>query len=329
MSTWLNEFGRMRGLPGRIVEARNRIVGARKMARCLFCGKWSGLTRNVHPACQAQHDRAVEAIPTFFPKVMSSALPPDRFADLLNQVAESSFISADELRSLFITGLNRILEDIIKTRLPTAQEEKRIGELASAFGIELTDAPEVDDLLFKASLLRDLDSGVTPDRVDVAGAMPIELGAAETVLWVFNRTACFRSRPGAEASGTELDLDAPVGSGRGYCAPDKIDSGSTDKTKQKGQGAGDLIVTNMRICLVGRGKTRIIRLDRIKSLRVRSNSITVAVVEGTSGDFIFREPWFPANLIASATRLRRQQRRPATAGTGDLNSAEQDAGDEA
>ena len=111
------------------------------MPRCIYCGQPAGFLRRQHTECEKRHQHAVSSIPMFFSKVMYNPISAERFSDLLQAAATISFVRPDELKSLCASGINGIIESILRERAVTGAELQRITELNQFAGRRLSRRP--------------------------------------------------------------------------------------------------------------------------------------------------------------------------------------------
>src|SRR5215208_5689697 len=216
------------------------------MARCIYCGQPAGLLRRRHPECQARHTRALAMIPELFTKALHSSLPAERFGELLKQAAGASFIKPRDLGPLCVQGISSMIDSVLEDRLLTPAEDERITEIKDALAPALVDVTTLNEKLIKISILRELGAGELPDRVTVAGPMPIELHAHERVIWIFNHVVSFRRRTpvapprsgGIAFPATETDM---------YCGLRAFLNDPIPMDDLLEEAIGDLVVTNRNV----------------------------------------------------------------------------------
>lgn len=279
------------------------------MAKCVYCQKPVGLFRKLHATCHERHQNAIAMIPTFFSKLLSSPLPAERFSELLHEVAKASYISPADLKSLFEAGIRTIVDEVLKTRLLTSIEEKRVAALRTSFGLAADDIPDsedklLDDKLLKVAILRDLDEGLSTERVKVAGPMPISFLPDEGVLWIFNRVACYRPGSQQNSGAPTFDLAAANGNVNAYIPPNVLGTIFTPKRPDLEEGTGDLLVTNFNIFFLSQGQIRKMPIAQINAIQAYADGIKVirGASEETARSFVLDDPWFAINLILMVAR---------------------------
>lgn len=275
------------------------------MGNCVHCGKPAGAFRRYHTDCRGKHDFAIKAIPTFFEKALHSSLPADRFDQLLQEAAAASHLKPEQLRDLAISGIAAMVHFALATHLPTPFEEDRIVEIANAVGLTLDSVPVAEDKLIKASMLRELASGRIPDRVTVAGSIPVDLAADEAIVWIFNQIKPHRSSWSKERAPQFPPLPA-IADLPDYYSPLAL---GQDQGYTKGfveESAGDLIVTTEHLVIVRKDRTRSIPYDRVTGFGGRHDGILITRGASDSPTILLMldDPWFATNLVALLLRLR-------------------------
>jgi hypothetical protein len=281
------------------------------MAICTYCGKSAGLFRTHHAECRAQFERAATTIPAFFEKLLQSALPPERFSDLLSEVAATFHIQPNELRSLSIAGVHAMLESVIARHLPTPDEQSRIVETITALGLSLQDLPDIETRLVKIDILRDLQDGKTPDHVTVSGPLPFNLSQNETIIWIFNNSINYRQpkgqTPAAGRAASPVQANMPH-----YFSPANLGQQPASVKDLEVVGERDLVVTSQSLYVVLDERHGRIPLSTVTTFDTYSDGfrITRKSVPDRPLTFIVDDPWFAANLFIGLLRRAHKFEQP-------------------
>lgn len=267
------------------------------MAKCKYCGKPAGFLRKVHAQCHERHERAVSLVPVFFSKFLESNLSVDRFQQLLQSAAEASFVKPAEMKTFAVAGITQAVKSILEQRLLETSEATRIQELVDALQPHLSDVSPADDLLVKIEILRDLQNGKVPDRVAVAGPMPVELPPTETVIWIFNDVTAYRVDDVATTRepGTELALDKVA-----YYGLKAFSAVQVPRDKLRQDSRGDMVVTNRNLhFLISDVKSRRFPVARTTALRAYADGLYLGSepMPDKRRIFVLNDAWFGANLI--------------------------------
>jgi hypothetical protein len=271
------------------------------MANCVYCGKPAGVMRRHHPECKARHSNAFSVIPEFFGKVIDSAISAQRFSELLQAASRESFVSVGELKSLCHAGFTNVITSILNQRPLTAAELQRITELIDALGASLPDGLGLDELLAKINVVTELSDGKIPDYVSVAGPVPIEFEADETVLWIFNQATRFRSR---RKSQNPAQGPAPINSR--HVGPQALEKTHFPRDKFAEEATGDLLITNRNLHFLRniRSGTKTAIAD-IKAVHAYAEAITLTSTRDEDGPqtFLVDDAWFAGHVIYRLSEL--------------------------
>ena len=278
------------------------------MARCTYCGKPVGILRKHHPECHERYERAIGAIPMFFSKILTNPMPAKKFASLLINVCETSHIAPNALKAMSVAGLGAIVDQLLRQRLLSADEEQRIVELKIQLKIDDHDFSVVEDKLVKSAILRDVASGTNSNLTEIAGPMPIDLRPDEIVAWIFNRVKCFRSRPSDRNASTtqqvsQLEINARQ-TNNWYFPSASLNIIFVPKDAALKEGSGDLVITNYNIHFLTEGKLRTMPISKISSLNSYADGIEIkrTGTENEGRSFVLDDPWFALNLITILIR---------------------------
>jgi hypothetical protein len=283
------------------------------MPNCTYCGKPAGLLRTSHPECRAQFERAVETIPAFFEKLLHSHLPAERFEQLLREVAATFHVRPQQLQALSVAGINAMMAAATHDHLLTLEEEERILEIAEALKLPIGEIDGLEDKLVKIDILRELDDGQIPDRITVAGPMPIELEAGETIIWIFNRVKIFRSQKSSatkeRAGGAPPKLLLPRSDMPDYLSPAGFGEQAAPTKKVPQIGIGDLVVTSRNIFILFEHQEIKLPLAKIGGFQIYADGLQLARRQGDERPttLLLDDPWFAANLLL---RLARTESSP-------------------
>jgi hypothetical protein len=229
---------------------------------------------------------------------MSSPIPLAQFKELADELAKSSFIEPSQLHALGISGITAGLNGVIQERLITEAEETRINELRAAFSIGAEEFTGIEDRLLKIAILRDLEAGLVPDRVELPDNLPIRLGQQDKVLWIFNHVANY---PVPQSRQTPVPRSRADARGR-YHVPETERRLRTGKTAVT--WSDDLLVATRGVYLISPNGIDPIPAARITSLDLYSDGIRIEFKNSgpQTRMFLLDDPWFAANLIECIIR---------------------------
>lgn len=274
------------------------------MGACVYCGEPAGWFRSRHAACAEKHATAVHKIPGFFVQALASPLPATRFRELAEQIASSHYVDGREFRQLVIKGISDVIDAALADHMITPEEEQRIDELGKAFGLSGPDLGAAGHRLVKAAILRDLDDGRIPRRVNLKGDCPINLARGETIIWIFNGVSYQTMRSRTQYVGGSHGVSLRIMKGVYYrVGAHKGERVQTPYLSQEGQG--NLAVTDRAIYFIAPTKVVKIAAAKIVSIKPYSDGIEIMRDAATAKPqfFLLDDAWFAANLISRLNRI--------------------------
>jgi hypothetical protein len=244
-------------------------------------------------------------IPELFSKALHSSLPAVRFGAMLKEAAGASFIKPRDLGALCVNGMSRMIDAVLEERLLTTTEDERIVEIKDALGPSIADVSELNEKLIKIGMLRELNEGQLPDRVDVVGPMPIELRQHERVIWIFNRAVSFRRDPSVADEPAATGIVFPATERDLYCGLSAFINDPIPLDNLREEATGDLVVTDRNLYFIFGDGQRRIPMTKITALQPHADGIQVTCEqpEGRSRTFKLDDPWLAANLVVRLMML--------------------------
>jgi hypothetical protein len=275
------------------------------MGDCRFCGQPVGFMRWRHSECQEKFLTATKRLPQFFEQWAESDVPPARFRELAENVARNSFVSDDAFRSITIDGFRALIDKALSDHLLTEEEENKIRSLLAEFGLTINGLPApIGEKFVKCAILRDLDSGRVPDRVDMQGNLPLNLVKGEKIVWVFQDVTYFTVRTKTKFVGGSHGVSIRVMPGLYYRVG--AFKGEPVKTEYLSEeGAGNFVITSRAVYFVSAQKTFKIAPKKIVSVEAYSDAICITRDAASAKPQIFKvdDPWFAANVITRLDEL--------------------------
>jgi hypothetical protein len=238
------------------------------MAACLYCGQNAGIFRSEHQHCRELHAEAVQKIPEFFVKALTSDLDAGRFHQLVLGVASTHYVREPELNSMVIAGLSAAISSAFVDRRPTLEESARLVDLIAAFGLTTQKLGKHGDRLVKAIVLDELDQGKISSHFRLTD-VTIHLDEGETVLWAFVGNAM---APG----------------------------------KDEADDIAELVVTDRNVYYLGDKKTFKIPLKNVLSWQVRDPGFWLTASGTRNKPIIMNipDPQFAAELMTRVCKLQ-------------------------
>jgi hypothetical protein len=271
---------------------------------CVYCGQPAGLFRRHCKECVGQRAIASKKLPEFFAKYLTSDLPPARFKSLAREIAASHHLTQTEARHLQIKGFQRLIETALADHMLTEQEESRIASLRTELGLTQDELGASHAALVKAAILRDLDQGRVPRRINFEGNCPVNLRHGEIIVWVFNNVAYHTVRSRTHYVGGSMGVSLRVMKGVYY----RVGASKGERVQSaylSHEGNGDLYVTDRAVYFVSPTSTFRIHGAKIVSIKPYSDGIEITRDAATAKPqiFILDDPWFATNLISRLNQI--------------------------
>jgi hypothetical protein len=274
------------------------------MGTCVYCGEPAGWFRSRHAACVEKHQIAAQKIPGFFVQCLTSNLPAARFRELAEEIARTHHVGKDEFRQLAVKGISDLIDAALADHMITVAEEQRIDELREEFGLSGAALGAVAHKLVKAEILRDLDYGRIPRRVNLEGECPINLQRGERIIWIFNGVSYQTVRSRTQYVGASHGVSLRIMKGVYYrVGAHKGERVQTPYLSEEGRG--DLAVTDRAVYFLSPGKVVKIPATKIVSIKPYSDGIEIIRDAATAKPqfFLLDDAWFAANLISRLNRI--------------------------
>jgi hypothetical protein len=267
------------------------------LAKCTYCGEWTGVFGNEHAECRARYDRAISLIPGFFGKLMDSPTPPDKFVELLQQAASASFIDQGRLRDISKASMDTIIDWIATERCATVAEAHRLVDIADALEKAFPGGLDLNETVTKILMLAELSTGLIPEYVSISGQVPIDFGPGESGLWIFSQVDAWWTEPTEESGAIrfERSKEAP-----GFYVTRKPADFPHIRTPEGKPRRGDVLLTNRKMYFVrNEAKYVAVPIAQIYSLTPYADGISLIYNPRKPRGAIFRldDPWFAANLV--------------------------------
>lgn len=268
------------------------------MAKCTYCGEWTGVFGNEHAECRARHERAVSLIPGFFGKLMDSPTPPDKFVELLQQAAKASFIDQGRLRDISKASMDTIIDWILTERCATVAEARRLVDIADALEKAFPGGLDLNETVTKVLMLAELAAGHVPDYVSIGGQVPIEFGPGESGLWIFNQVNAWWTDPTKESGAIKFERNKETAGVYVVRKPADLPHLQAPEGKPR---RGDLLMTNRKMYFVrNEAKYVAVPIAQIFSLTPYADGISLIYNPRKPRAALFHvdDPWFAVNLVA-------------------------------
>jgi hypothetical protein len=310
------------------------------MGKCKFCGKPAGFLKSSHKMCRLIDEKgrkeadstllkiqgadvdsallniqsaAVDAALLKIQRAVESAAQGRCDLNLMYmkvaELCEINGIDEKTLKNSVIAGWEMAVEKAFDDGLLTEEEHGNLDAVLKHFSLTQEDLNKngVFTKLVKGAVLRDVISGMIPERVKIKGELPFTLLATEKLIWIFQGVKYYEERQSRCHAGGSQSTSIRVANGFYYR------TSGFQKECIETHGAiqfdsGLLGVTNKHLYFSGTNRHFRIALDRIASFQPFSDGFALYQFARNANAQLFAtgDGWFTYNLVINlAQRCRR------------------------
>jgi hypothetical protein len=163
------------------------------MGNCIYCGKPAGLLRSKHAECDTKEKTRLAVVKGFKAKLQDSIVvavmqPSEagRIKDLIDEAARSGKLTQDEMRDAIVAGWCISVDKCLEDGVIDVDEEAKLLAMKNGFRFteEDLDKTGAHTRLVKAAVIRDVLSGIVPERLSLAEPFqPSKRGEGRMGLW--------------------------------------------------------------------------------------------------------------------------------------------------
>ncbi|HTS42489.1 MAG TPA: hypothetical protein VMH84_18340, partial [Xanthobacteraceae bacterium] len=216
----------------------------------------------------------------------------------IDDIARNNFIRDLECRELTIKGLQQMIGVSFTEQGITEEKNQRITTLCNTFGIRGDELGEAGMRLAKSQILKRLDEGKLPEKVQLDG-VPIMFERNETAVWLFNGVSYYTIRTKTQYVGASQGFSFRVMKGVYYRVGSyKGEPIQTQYMSEEARGA--LIITNQNLYFWSPQKVLKMPLNKIISMQPYTDGIQVVRDGANARPQIFKidDPPFACDAIA-------------------------------
>lgn len=283
------------------------------MGNCKYCGKSAGFLRTKHAECEQRHleqERIIQSGRQRIGVEISRAIKgSDNFDELgkaISEIEQSSLVSSSERNALLVKGWEKSVEQFLEDGILDAREEKRLVEFKEHFALSQNDIDKNGAFTktVKATVLRDILSGIVPQRVSVVGNIPINFQKGEQVVWAFADSKYLEDKTLRQFVGGSQGVSVRVMKGV-YYRVGAFKGQAVEHTERVHIDTGWVVVTTKNIYFAGPRKS--IRLPYAKIVSFEPFSDGIGVIRDTVTAkpqiFVTGDGWFTYNLVTNLSQL--------------------------
>lgn len=283
------------------------------MGNCIYCGKPAGFLRGKHIECEKQYlqrqrtiEKGKERIVHEVQRAIKGTEDFTELEGLISEIEETFFVPSDERNTLLIeaweTSVDQFLEDGVLEEL----EEKRLNQFKNHFALSQNDLDKNGAFtkITKVAILRDVLSGVVPQRMSIVGSIPINFQKGEQLVWVFPGSEYLEDKIKRQYVGGSQGVSLRVMKGV-YYRTSAFKGNAVEYTQRTHIDTGWVVITDKHIYFAGPSKSLRIAYSKVLSFLPFSDGFGVLRDAATAKPQIFvtGDGWFSYNLVINLAQL--------------------------
>lgn len=283
------------------------------MGNCKYCGKPAGFMRSKHAECEQRYleqERIIQSGRQRIGVEVSRAIKgSDNFDELekaISEIEQSSLVPSSERNALLVKGWENSVEQFLEDGILDATEEKRLVEFKERFALSQGDLDKNGAFtkIVKAAVLRDVLSGIVPQRISVDGHIPINFQKGEQVVWAFAGSKYLEDKTRRQFVGGSQGVSIRVMKGV-YYRVGAFKGHAVEHTERVHIDTGWVVVTTKNIYFAGPRKSVRLPYAKIISFEPFSDGVGVMRDAATAKPQIFvtGDGWFTYNLVTNLSQL--------------------------
>ena len=276
------------------------------MGNCKFCGKLAGFLHTEHTECEQLHENSKKQIVTEISQALSPSGSLDALQSRLTEIAQDGYISEKERQTLLVQGWTDAVDRYLEDGVLDESEEKRLVEFKNCLSLTEADldANGAFTKIVKAAVIRDVLSGVIPQRMKFEANLPINLQKDEKVVWVFPGGEYLEDRTHRQYVGGSQGVSLRIMKGV-YYRVGAFAGQPVDRTERVHIDTGMVVVTNKHIYFAGPVKAVRVPYAKIVSFQPFSDGIGIIrdALNARPQIFVTGDGWFTYNLVTNLAHL--------------------------
>lgn len=279
------------------------------MGNCIYCGKPAGLLRSKHSECVVKEKARLAVVKSFKDKlqesIVAAVLQPSeagRIKELIDEAALSGKLTHDEMREAIIAGWCKSVEKCLEDGIIDEDEEQKLMAVKNGFKFteEDLDKTGAHTRLVKAAVIREVLSGILPERFNLAEPLPINLQKGEKVVWAFGGCEYWEDKTKRSFQGRSNGVSFKVMKGV-YYRVGAFKGSPVFSTERVLVDRGAVYITNKHIYFSGPTKSLRVPYSKIVAFQPFDDGIGITRDAQTAKPQIFKtgDGWFSYNLITN------------------------------
>lgn len=275
------------------------------MPNCKYCGTPAGFFHWQHAECGREHEEGKEELAKVVTGAASDSSPLDSLLERVNRVAEKSYISSDEARSLTIRAWNAAVDHSLERGVLELGQEQRLIAIKNHLSLTQfeADSSGAFSKVVKAGVIREVMSGVVPHRMTVT-ELPVNLQKGEQVVWVFLHCDYLEDKTHRQYVGGSRGVSIRVMKGVYYHVGD-FRGHTIERTDREHVDTGTVVITDRNVYFAGPAKSLRIPYSKIVSFQPFSDGIglTRDAAGAKPQILVTHDGWFTYNLVTNLAKL--------------------------
>lgn len=283
------------------------------LANCKYCGKPAGFFRSTHAECEEIEQKRQRLIQggrqRIVVEVMRAIKGEEDFDGLektIIEIEQSSFVPSTERKALLARAWENAVENFLEDGVLDVTEEKRLVEFKERFALSQRELDKNGALTktAKAAVLRDVLSGVIPQRMSIDGSLPINLQKGERIVWAFPDSKYLEDKTRRKYVGNSQGVSIRVLKGV-YYRVGAFKGQAVEQTERIHVDSGWVVATDKNIYFAGPRRSIRLPYAKIVSFEPFSDGIGVMRDSATAKPqvFVTGDGWFAYNLITNLSRI--------------------------
>lgn len=287
------------------------------MGDCIYCGKPAGIFRSRHKECQVAEESRIEASRALIELAestlskgallaLSGGMDVSELLTVIDAASGENGLSQSVVRKILVSSWEAALNESLEDGVFDETEQGRLISYLEKLGITSDEVNETGAFsrLVKGVVIRELLSGIIPDRFNFTSPLPINLQKGEKIVWAFTNTAYLEDRVRRERVGGSQGVSVRIMKGLYYRAG-AFKSIPVETTERKHIDTGTLFVTSKNLYFSSPAKSMRIPYEKIVSFDPYSDGIGIMrdALTAKPQIFITDDGWFTYNLVTNLAQI--------------------------
>lgn len=283
------------------------------MGKCKYCGKPAGLFKSRHVDCEAAEMRRLSHVGQALSRIHKGTIDSIKssagrpvLAVAIHESLSTKLLTEEAVRNALIVGWSRCVDVCLEDGVIDVDEERRLVQFQNEHGLtqlEL-DTGGAHSKVVKSAVLRDLLSGILPQRMKMDEPLPINLQKGEKIVWAYNKCSYLEDKVNRQYVGGSRGASIKIMKGVYYRVG--AFKGSTISTVERVLvDRGLVILTDKNIYFAGPTKSLRIPYSKVVTFLPFEDGVGLIRDTQTAKPQIFTtgDGWFSYNLLVNLAQF--------------------------